>query len=115
MRRPKQSPVRTPDSAVRGYTELSRRNFLIGLGAVGLAGCSTSAGSAATYNLGGSDQLTVLNWAEYIDGDSPEGSPTLLAMAEAGLSVNYLPDYVGNEAGDGGGFQLVIDLSLIHI
>ena len=109
MRRPKQSPVRTPDSAVRGYTELSRRNFLIGLGAVGLAGCSTSAGSAATYNLGGSDQLTVLNWAEYIDGDSPEGSPTLLAMAEAGLSVNYLPDYVGNEAGDGGGFQLVID------
>lgn len=93
-RRPSTIPSPSTTLELGSFSNVSRRNFLLGLGAVGLAGCSTSAGSAASYDLGRSDRLTVLNWCDYID------DLTISRMnEELGLAVEYLPNYKDNEAG----------------
>lgn len=79
---------------------LSRRAFLVGLGATGLAACATDAGSAAEFDLGGSSQLTMLNWPDYIDPPE-EGAEGTLARAQAdiGISVTYVDAYTDNYDG----------------
>ncbi|MEM7275159.1 MAG: hypothetical protein AAF547_18905, partial [Actinomycetota bacterium] len=45
---------------------LDRRTFLATLGALGLAAC-TDAGRPSSFDLGGSSQVRVFNWPDYID------------------------------------------------
>jgi spermidine/putrescine transport system substrate-binding protein len=70
---------------------LSRRTFLAGAGALGaatlLGGCRSSSGGPS-----GPRRLRILNWADYIDGDSVE-----LFRATSGAEVDYLEEYDGNE------------------
>ncbi|MEZ5410809.1 MAG: spermidine/putrescine ABC transporter substrate-binding protein [Acidimicrobiales bacterium] len=92
---------------------LSRRNFLKGglglgaLGALGLTGCSlTGAGNAS--DLGGTTQLRMLNWVDYIDVTSEDGSSlgTLDRMrSELGLQVAYDESYTDSYDG----FQIILD------
>jgi spermidine/putrescine transport system substrate-binding protein len=85
---------------------MSRRSFLIGLGAAGLAACGTDAGSAATYDLGGSTRLTMLNWPDYIDPTEGDETGTIDRIKlDAGLDVSYQPLYTDNEEG----YQLILD------
>lgn len=79
---------------------LTRRTFLLGLGATGLAACATDAGSGRDFDLGGSSQLTMLNWPDYIDPGA-DGTPGTLARAEAeiGVSVRYDDGYTDNYDG----------------
>lgn len=89
----------------RRSPRLSRRTFLAGLGATGLSAsglvaCGSEAGSARSYDLGGANQLTMLNWPDYID-PSEGGQPGTIerVAAELSLSVDYLADYDDNYAG----------------
>jgi spermidine/putrescine transport system substrate-binding protein len=89
----------------------SRRTFLAGLGATGLGAtglvaCGTDAGSAPSFDLGGSTQLTMLNWPDYID-PTEGGEPGTLdrIRAELNVTVNYLSEYEDNYAG----YELVLD------
>lgn len=93
---------------------LSRRDFMLAMGAVGLAAC-TDAGQAATFDLGGSRRLRILNWDAYIDGDDVDdanddlfydgGTLADLRLLDQPLDVTYDPRYEDNY----GGFDIVID------
>ncbi|MFV0259718.1 MAG: PotD/PotF family extracellular solute-binding protein [Acidimicrobiales bacterium] len=85
---------------------MSRRSFLAGLGAVGLAACTTDAGSAPTYDLGGDDGFAMLTWSDYIDVDDGANPGTVArASTDLGLSIDYIEEYTDNEDG----YQLIID------
>jgi spermidine/putrescine transport system substrate-binding protein len=84
---------------------LSRRRFLIGLGAAGLTACTTEAGSAPRYDLGGSTSLTMLNWPAYIDGDGSSSGTIARIREELGIDVSYLEGYTDNYDG----WQMVMD------
>jgi spermidine/putrescine transport system substrate-binding protein len=85
---------------------LSRRSFLLGLGAAGLAACSGDAGSAPAYDLGGTTDLTMLSWPDYIDPTEGSELGTIdRIQADAGITVDYREDYTDNETG----YQLVVD------
>ncbi|MDH3301276.1 MAG: spermidine/putrescine ABC transporter substrate-binding protein [Acidimicrobiia bacterium] len=98
-----------------GHRRLSRRRFLAGmgaagLGAVGLGACSSVA-DRRTYDLGDGSRLRMLNWAEYIDSGGPNDDDpyyaggTLATLADEGLQVDYVEDYLDNIDG----FRKVID------
>lgn len=90
----------------QALSPVSRRTFLLGLGAVGLASCGTSAGSPASYDLGGSNQLTMLNWPDYIDEPSNGSGSTIEDLrASLGIDVEYVAEYADNIDG----FQLIVD------
>lgn len=85
---------------------LSRRSFLVGLGAAGLgaaglSACAADAGSAAEFDLGGSSRLTMLNWPDYIDpaGDDAASGTLARAQTDIGVSVDYLDAYTDNYDG----------------
>lgn len=93
---------------------LTRRSFLLGLGAVGLAAC-TDAGQAPTFDLGGRRSLRILNWDAYIDGDDVDADAddllyaggtlaSLRALAEP-IDVTYESLYEDNYSG----FDLVVN------
>ncbi len=88
---------------------LSRRNFLLAIGAAGLSAC-VETGDDRTIDLGGRERLRILNWPDYIDADDlddpfyPDGTLADLARA-SGLSIDYSIDYSDNIDG----FQLVLD------
>ncbi len=87
---------------------MSRRRFLAAMGAIGLTACVDSSGDR-TVDLGGADELRILNWPDYIDADA-DGDPTytggtLSLLAGQGLEVDYATDYGDNIDG----FQLVLD------
>ncbi len=93
-------------------TAIGRRQFLLGLGAVGLAACATG-GQAPDFDLGGRGRLRMLNWPDYIDVDD-EGNPfytggTLadVAAIEA-VTVDYEPSYTDNSSG----FDLIVASSV---
>ncbi len=92
---------------------LSRRSFLrggVGLGAMsvlGLSGCSLGGNSSAD-DLGGSTQLRMLNWSDYIDLTSDDGTSlgTIDRIrAEQGVQVEYSTDYTDSYEG----YQLILD------
>ena len=88
---------------------LSRRHFLMAVGAAGLSAC-VDAGGDRTVDLGSSSRLRILNWPDYIDADGADNPSyargTLDELARAtGMSITYRPDYSDNIDG----FQLVID------
>lgn len=91
---------------------MGRREFLLGLGAVGLAACSTG-GQAPAFDLGGGTGLRMLNWPDYIDvGDNGDpfydgGTLADLAAIEA-ISVGYEPLYTDNSSG----FDLIVGSSV---
>lgn len=96
---------------------LGRREFILGLGAVGLSACSTG-GQAATFDLGNRSSLSILTWDEYIDADDandpfyPGG--TLDAFSGSGSSniapggLKYSPLYTDNYSG----FDLILETSI---
>lgn len=97
-----------------GGRTVSRRSFLkggLGLGAVGafgLTGCSFTSPSGGGSDLGGTTQLRMLNWADYIDPTSEDGtSPGTLerVRAELGLQVAYDDTYADSYDG----FQIILD------
>lgn len=97
-----------------GGPTVSRRSFLkggLGLGAVGalgLTGCSFTPSSGGGSDLGGTTQLRMLNWSDYIDPPSEDGSsPGTLerVRAELGLQVAYDESYADSYDG----FQIILD------
>lgn len=97
-----------------GGPTVSRRSFLkggLGLGAVGalgLTGCSFTSSSGGGSDLGGTTQLRMLNWSDYIDPPSEDGSsPGTLerVRAELGLQVAYDESYADSYDG----FQIILD------
>ncbi len=92
-----------------GTGPIGRREFLVGLGAVGLAACSTTTQSR-TVDLGGQNYVRILNWADYIDvADDgtlayPGGTVDNL-ITEIGLDVSYDPSYTDNVEG----FRLILN------
>jgi spermidine/putrescine transport system substrate-binding protein len=67
---------------------------------MGLAACSTDAGSAPEFDLGGGTSLTVLNWSDYIDPTEGPELGTIDRMAsELELSISYLEHYTDNYDG----------------
>lgn len=92
---------------------LSRRNFLkggLGLGAVsalGLTGCSLTAPERAD-DLGGTSQLRMLNWVDYIDVTSEDGSSVGTVdriKADVGIQVTYDEGYTDSYDG----YQYLLD------
>lgn len=82
---------------------------MLGLGAVGLAAC-TDVGQNQTFDLGGRNRLTMLNWEDYIDvgddGDPMYVGGTLDELASGpGIRVSYQPLYTDN----GSGFELIVE------
>jgi spermidine/putrescine transport system substrate-binding protein len=78
----------------------SRRSVLGGLGALGLVGCSTTAGEAPTFDLGSSDRLSILTWPDYIDPPGEAGNGTIAdASAALGLQISYDTRYEDNYTG----------------
>lgn len=75
---------------------LSRRSFLVGLGATAIAACS-DAGTVADVDLGGTSSLTMLNWTDYID--PAEGGTIGIVESELGIAVEYLELYEDNYGG----------------
>ncbi len=80
---------------------LSRRQALSGAGALAtllLAGCSTSSSSGiSAADLGGSTNLSVLNWPLYIDPDEDGVLGSISRMREElGLQVRYDDSYEDN-------------------
>lgn len=104
---------RLPGPASAG-PRMSRRRFIGGLAATGttafgLSGC-VSPRSAGTIDLGGSEQLVMLNWPDYIDADDNDnvyypGGTLDRIQTELNLTVGYQADYADNVDG----FQLVLD------
>ncbi len=96
----------------RSSRPVSRRSFLVGLGATGLGlgatglvGCGTDAGSAPTFDLGDDASLTMLTWSDYIDPSDGDYAGTIDRIrAELALDVDYRPDYEDNYAG----YELVL-------
>lgn len=98
-----------------GERGFSRRSFLkggLGLGAVGalgLTGCSfaSSATGGGKDDLGGTTQLRMLNWTDYIDVTDDQGSIGTIdrVRADIGLQVSYQEDYTDSYEG----FQLILD------
>jgi len=84
---------------------LSRRHFLLGLGAAGLAACS-DAGSAREFDLGGDQQLTMLTWSEYID---PTDGSTLGTVDRVSQDLNIAIDYLEGYDNNYSGFGLIED------
>ncbi len=82
-------------------TGLSRRRFLGGTGALGLGlltGCST-AGGFRTEDLGGGSQLTILNWADYVDPTEADQPGTVDRFtADTGIGVVYEEGWEDNAA-----------------
>ncbi len=79
---------------------LRRRDLLGGAGALGLvalAGCSRGGDQVRTIDLGGGDQLSILNWSLYIDPDegATEGTITRV-QRERDLVVSYDESYEDN-------------------
>ncbi len=78
----------------------SRRSFIAGLGAVGLAGCSTSAGQAPTFDLGTGQSLSILTWPDYIDiADGSVAGTIERASFDLGLQISYDEFYEDNYSG----------------
>ena len=90
---------------MRPAPRLSRRSFLVGLGATGLGasglvGCGTDAGSAPSFDLGGGSNLTMLTWTDYIDPSEGGYVGTIdRVRSELVLDVEYLTGYEDNYAG----------------
>lgn len=94
---------------------MSRRRFLLELGAAGVGAAALGACASGleqrSVDLGRQDRLRMLNWAEYIDsGGAADDDPyydggTLAELAASGLAIEYAEDYVDNIDG----FQKVID------
>lgn len=101
---------RVPSST--NFSSLGRREFLLGLGAVGLSACATG-GQASTFDLGGRNSLRILNWAEYIDVDGnddeyyPGGTLDRIRDAEA-MAIDYETLYTDNYSG----FDLIVSTSV---
>ncbi|MEM7340160.1 MAG: spermidine/putrescine ABC transporter substrate-binding protein [Actinomycetota bacterium] len=91
-------PVTAPAGAA-----WSRRTFLVAVGAAGVSaacGLDPNAGSAQEYDLGGTTQLTILNWPSYIDPDGDAGPGTISrAQTDLGLQITYLDEYTDNYDG----------------
>ena len=84
----------------RGF---SRRRFLEASGAVAaaaaLGGCTTGRGQRSLpTGAGGTGQLRVLNWPDYIDVDDGGNEGTVSRFsAAANVEVDYVEEYNGNE------------------
>lgn len=107
---PQQAGLGRPAPRRRG---LSRRSFLkggLGLGALsalGLSSCSFG-GDGNREDLGGSTQVRMLNWSDYIDLTAEDGSSlgTIDRIrADKGIEVAYRTDYTDSYEG----FQLILD------
>lgn len=92
---------------------VSRRTFLKGgiglgaLGAFGLTGCSLGSASGR-QDLGGTNQLRMLNWSDYIDVTAEDGSSVGTidrVRSDLGLQVTYDEKYTDSYEG----FQLILD------
>ncbi|MCP5034615.1 MAG: spermidine/putrescine ABC transporter substrate-binding protein [Actinomycetia bacterium] len=93
-------PLKRPGRPAFAAKTLSRRSFLVGLGAAGLAACTTDAGSASEFDLGGSNRLTMLTWADYIDPtENGEAGTIDRFSSDFGISVNYIEEYSDNYDG----------------
>ncbi|MEM7324963.1 MAG: spermidine/putrescine ABC transporter substrate-binding protein [Actinomycetota bacterium] len=91
-----------------GRQPIGRREFLLGLGAVGLSACATT-GQNRDVDLGGRSRVWILNWEDYIDvGDDgsidyPGGTIRNIAD-QLGVQVGYDPLYTDNYDG----FEIVL-------
>ncbi|MGI9596049.1 MAG: ABC transporter substrate-binding protein [Acidimicrobiales bacterium] len=91
---------------------LGRRDFLVGVGALGLAACSTG-GQASSYDLGGTTSLRILNWPDYIDVDDDgdqyyTGGTLNIVRTQESMTIDYEPLYTDNSSG----FDLILDTSV---
>lgn len=91
---------------------LSRRRFLLAVGAAGLTACVDTSADRQV-DLGGSSQLRILTWPEYIDADDDDDAMypggTLAELAAAtGMTIDYSTGYTDNIDG----FQLVLDRAI---
>lgn len=100
---------------------LGRREFLLGIGAVGLSACAAG-GQAATFELGDNLSLSILNWGDYIDTDLnangdedpyyPGGTLDRFLSSNSQNSttrnVRYDPIYTDNYSG----YDLILDTSI---
>ncbi|MFZ0322993.1 MAG: spermidine/putrescine ABC transporter substrate-binding protein [Actinomycetes bacterium] len=107
------SPLVLPGVRKTGLANLSRRNFMRGVGAGGAAAAAAGllsacgAGSSSSPSAGGSatptatDKLVISNWPAYIDRATVNGvkvSPTLEAyQKQTGVAVTYNQDVNDNE------------------
>lgn len=88
---------------------LPRRDFLGGVGALSLsalgltaAGCSTTAGSAPSFDLGGGVIFRMVNWPDYIDPSDGGVPGTIQRFQEtANIVVQYDEIYDDNSVGAG--------------
>ncbi|MEL6980979.1 MAG: spermidine/putrescine ABC transporter substrate-binding protein [Actinomycetota bacterium] len=108
-RTPTRPAIPGPTPPRRQARGLSRRRFLLAMGATGLTACVDTSGDRQ-IDLGGSTDLRVLNWPDYIDadddGDLQYAGGTLAELAAAaGMSIRYDADYTDNIDG----FQVVLD------
>ncbi len=92
---------------------MTRRRFIGGLAAgglagIGLSGCATPNTSRIT-DYGDSDRLVMLNWPEYVDADDGGNlyyaGGTLDRLQAEGVAVDYRAEYEDNY----GGFDLVLN------
>ncbi len=118
MTRPRPAAPGRPSS--RGRAKLGRREFLMGLGAVGLSACAAG-GQAATFELGDGLSLSILNWDDYIDaqiGDDGVADPLyaggtldrFIASRDQPLAnrFRYDPLYTDNYSG----FDIILETSI---
>lgn len=97
----------------------SRRKFITSAAALGLAGCSTTAGKAQTFDLGTGSTLSILSWPDYVDVTDGNAVGTIdRAASDLQLQISYIEDYVDNYsgfdlieaalAGDGTAYDIVV-------
>ncbi|HEX8003047.1 MAG TPA: spermidine/putrescine ABC transporter substrate-binding protein [Mycobacteriales bacterium] len=100
---------------------VSRRAFLLGAAATGLAACSRGLRAASPDDAGGpTGELSILNWPQYIDEDEGASLGTVRRFAiEADTEVDYSDAYEDNdyglsevfsklEKGDATGYDVVV-------
>lgn len=88
---------------------MGRREFLVGLGAVGFAACSTT-GPSRTVDLGGGSSIRILNWEDYIDVDEEgfagyPGGTLATVLDQLELDVFYDTRYTDNNVG----FEIIVN------
>ena len=92
---------------------LNRRRFLLALGAAGLTAC-VDTGTDRAVDLGGSSELRVLTWPEYIDADDDDdpfhpGGTLDRLQTEEGLVIEYDTSYLDNTDG----FEIVLGRAVL--